>query len=574
LWKKLFSFGASEQLVQALISLYADACATVRGPDGYSELFNIPVGTREGGVESPLLYVLFVADLIAELNDVTLTASEMSLDGRPVRGLQLADDLALIATSEHDLNLLLERWAAFCDRTHQETQVRKTEGVVFTTESDAVLVLTDGRLTVELGGAEMWSIEFRYKGTPLRMVDAFVYLGVRLNWRLGAADALDFRDGKGWKILGGLKSALRVVPFLPFNRTVEIAEATVGGVYLYSSELWAPFLDRRTSGVSDGYAAWLLGLPHVTATRLQGWLPLRDLDIKAEASVVRVLQDAKTHGGLLDAAVRQLKHNWNVASTRRGELEPRSTWWGRVCTMLRRAWPRFAVRFGQNITLHGAPGLDDGGQLAHKDYATTTWRMRWHKRQATVLRKRPKVFQQEYLLYAILQKLGRLDGPLFPVMPTADTGAVRALVRTFAGVEDFARVNAHYKRRTDHPLLAANEIKRCCLACLAHNEHCPLVMDSEWHAFLECPHTAAARQRFIRSTGLTPRCSSPSTPEDLVALFCQVRCNRRFLDRLALFAFDIRSTRRHMFRQLKSDGPSGRTKVALRISTFTSYWAE
>ena len=31
------------------------------------ELFDILVGTREGGVESPLLYVLFAADIIAHL---------------------------------------------------------------------------------------------------------------------------------------------------------------------------------------------------------------------------------------------------------------------------------------------------------------------------------------------------------------------------------------------------------------------------------------------------------------------------------------------------------------------------
>ena len=35
---------------------------------------------------------------------------------------------------------------------------------------------------------------------------------------------------------------------------------------------------------------------------------------------------------------------------------------------------------------------------------------------------------------------------------------------------------------------------------------------------------------------------------------------------LAKFALDIRSTRRHLFRQLSSDGLSGRSKVAVRVA--------
>ena len=53
LWRKLkVEIGASDELVAALIALYTDACATVRGPDGRSDIFGIDLGTREGGVEA------------------------------------------------------------------------------------------------------------------------------------------------------------------------------------------------------------------------------------------------------------------------------------------------------------------------------------------------------------------------------------------------------------------------------------------------------------------------------------------------------------------------------------------
>ena len=50
-------------------------------------------------MESPLLYVLFVADLIEYLNSVHLTDSATFLGNRPIRALQLADDLV-----EHEMH--------------------------------------------------------------------------------------------------------------------------------------------------------------------------------------------------------------------------------------------------------------------------------------------------------------------------------------------------------------------------------------------------------------------------------------------------------------------------------------
>ena len=59
--------------------------------------------------------------------------------------------------------------------------------------------------------------------------------------------------------------------------------------------------------------------------------------------------------------------------------------------------------------------------------------------------------------------------------------------------------------------------------------------------------------------------SLPSTVQDLVPLITCVRSNARKAGLLAKLALDIRSTRRHLFRQLSSDGPSGRRKVAARV---------
>ena len=102
LLRKLNEQGASDPLVRALASLYTGTTGAVRSPEGLGEIFTMHVGTREGGVESPLLYVLFVADLIEFLEEVAPMDGPVLLDGKASPALQFSDDLLIIAHSERD----------------------------------------------------------------------------------------------------------------------------------------------------------------------------------------------------------------------------------------------------------------------------------------------------------------------------------------------------------------------------------------------------------------------------------------------------------------------------------------
>ena len=157
-------------LIRALIALYSEATATVRGNDGCSEMFDINSGTREGGVESPWLYVLFVADLIEKINEVELSEDPIFIGNRKVRVLQFADDLVFLARSESDLNVLLARWSSFCSLNHQETSLSKIVIAIFTNENDEDLQIQDGVATI--GNDE--NFKFVYRDHELTVIEFFV----------------------------------------------------------------------------------------------------------------------------------------------------------------------------------------------------------------------------------------------------------------------------------------------------------------------------------------------------------------------------------------------------------------
>ena len=59
------------------------------------------------------------------LNAMPLRDGGALLNGVECRALQLADDLAIIAQSPEDQQLLLDAWETFCDTLYIETHTKK-----------------------------------------------------------------------------------------------------------------------------------------------------------------------------------------------------------------------------------------------------------------------------------------------------------------------------------------------------------------------------------------------------------------------------------------------------------------
>ena len=154
--------------------------------------------------------------------------------------------------------------------------------------------------------------------------------------------------------------------------------------------------------------------------------------------------------------------------------------------------------------VHGAPLKRSGDSSAASGIASSfrnsVQAQRWEDRQVSLLRNSPSIFQQDFLLYHIVRIRFReahdlvLPTYIFRTKPSVSTVAFRSLFRFLAGLEDFARVNAHYPRRRLFPVLADDRLKRHCLYCIIRAGK--FILDSEWHALFECPCCVAPRSLF------------------------------------------------------------------------------
>ena len=127
LWCKLYERGVRGKLWRMLRALYSSVEATVRVNDAHSAPFQLANGLRQGCVLSPLLFNVFIDDLVDDLRraDVGIALGPQ----RQVRipALLFADDVTLVARDAVGLHRAFEFYELWCRKWRMETNVAKSK---------------------------------------------------------------------------------------------------------------------------------------------------------------------------------------------------------------------------------------------------------------------------------------------------------------------------------------------------------------------------------------------------------------------------------------------------------------
>ena len=130
LFKILREQGTPENVVRTLINIYKDTNAVIRVRSCVGCAFRFENGTREGGVENPILYILLVAERLDIQAKVPLSDGYPMVGNVPLCAVMVADDLTLCAFSQRDVQLLLDACQKFYSRRCQLINVHKTEAAI------------------------------------------------------------------------------------------------------------------------------------------------------------------------------------------------------------------------------------------------------------------------------------------------------------------------------------------------------------------------------------------------------------------------------------------------------------
>ena len=106
LFETMKRMGFPKHLVALLQQLYCDQKGVVKWNGTLSQPYQILSGVRQGCVISPSLFSLYTEDI---MRDAEIGHLGVDVGGQKLSNLRYADDTAVLADSERDINELVER---------------------------------------------------------------------------------------------------------------------------------------------------------------------------------------------------------------------------------------------------------------------------------------------------------------------------------------------------------------------------------------------------------------------------------------------------------------------------------
>ena len=133
LWYKLWGMGVRGKMWRVIKKMYEGSKSMVFLDGEKSEGFNVEQGVAQGCSLSPILFSVFINDLLKEVEEAELGIQLNS--GNRVSGLLFADDFVGVSDSKENLQKLIDVVHGFCNRWRLSANVSKSAVMVFSRSS-------------------------------------------------------------------------------------------------------------------------------------------------------------------------------------------------------------------------------------------------------------------------------------------------------------------------------------------------------------------------------------------------------------------------------------------------------
>ena len=219
LFEVLHQYGIPTKLINIIKDLYHKAKSCIRVDNEFTDWFLTTIGVRQKCLLSPDLFNLFLENIMSEAF-AECTDLGINIDGCRLKDLRFADDIALLADSEEDLQTLINKVHEISKKYGMEISIPKTKTMVFDSNSKDPV-----------------KANIQIENTTLDQVDKFKYLGVTFTASNDSTTEIRCRLMQASIVLGKLQRIWKDDD-ISLKTKLRLLNALVYPVLLYGSEIW------------------------------------------------------------------------------------------------------------------------------------------------------------------------------------------------------------------------------------------------------------------------------------------------------------------------------------------------
>ena len=244
LWSKLVEWKIPRGLLKLIIQLHGNSWTVVNlGKNGaLSSRVETPNGLRQGCILAPILFSIFISDVLAPLKAVR--AFPPKLGGAEVPAIFYADDTILLDQTQIGLQRQLDAFAGYCKKNDLIINTQKTQVMVFA-----------GKSNPHQRGK--WFID----GRKLVVTREYRYVGVLFSENLSFKAHFHQQELKALAVAGTLKKLDGLMAYKSVTSLRKLYNAKIAPLLLYGTELMIEEETRRIPFIEMKVWKKLLDLP-------------------------------------------------------------------------------------------------------------------------------------------------------------------------------------------------------------------------------------------------------------------------------------------------------------------------
>ncbi|KAI4293172.1 hypothetical protein PAPHI01_2446 [Pancytospora philotis] len=283
---KLEQKGIGSVMLKFIRSLYEENWMRVKvGPD-VSDSFKILRGVRQGCPTSPLIFNLFIDDLLEECRGISVPGLQS-----PVAGLNFADDTVLFADGDERMSATLQTVAKWMETNSMEVNAAKC-GVM--------------RVDFDETDASRYP-RLKFQNDEIPNVEYYTYLGIQINSRMDLDEMAKHRVRKAEALEHGLAKTLSN-PKVPAIMKVLLIKGMLVPSLLYGAEVFGMQAARLNNlkRVLDRAIGRVVGKAKFSRARVHEELNIPVIEIAAAANRARGLSKWVTSHGIISDLIKSV----------------------------------------------------------------------------------------------------------------------------------------------------------------------------------------------------------------------------------------------------------------------------